>query len=157
MKTFFTIVVLLMCSVISSYAQKAITLSQIRDTEWCQVFDTERTTNRIVRISTRTASWSIIHSGTQIDEINEEYYLTNEEPILRSDNDGFLFDHSQVGNNQKGKYIMVYDKKTETTKYFIVKDYNSTYIYLEVPASYLIHKGEKVYLSESWIMTLKKR
>lgn len=151
-----TIILFFMLSILPSNAQKTISLSQLKGTEWKQIFDSDRGYSRTVRISSELAVWSVIESNTKKDVLTEEYYLTNEEPLLLSGKDEFLFDHSQVGKNTEGKYIMIYDRSAETVKYYIVKDYDCSNLYLEVPASYLIHNGEKVYLSKSWNMILRK-
>lgn len=141
---------------ILSASPKTLSLSQIKDTEWRQIFEEDKGYSRTVRITSESAVWSVIESGTKNDVSNEEYYLTDEEPMLLPEKDQFYFDHAQVGKNTEGKYIMVYEKNTDTTRYYIVKDYDSSHLYLEVPASYLIHNGEKVYMSKSWVMKLEK-
>lgn len=141
---------------VEGLAPKTLFLSQLKDTEWRQISEIDRGYSRIVRITLESAVWSVIESGTKQDVSNEEYYLTDEEPLLPPGKDQFYFDHTQVGKNTEGKYIMVYEKDTDTTRYYIVKDYDSSHLYLEVPASYLIHNGEKVYMSKSWVMTLEK-
>lgn len=151
-----TIILLLLLSILPSNAQKTISLSQLKDTEWKQIYDSDRGYSRTVRITSESAVWSVIESGTKNDVSNEDYYLTDEEPMLLPGKDQFYFDHTQVGKNSEGKYIMVYKKNTDTTRYYIVKDYDSSHLYLEVPASYLTHNGEKVYMSKSWIMKLEK-
>lgn len=146
-----------MLSVLPSFAQKRISLSQLKDTEWEQILDSNNGSTRTLRFSSDLAIWSNKESsGIYKAVLNETYYLVNEEPIRPSSNDEFLFDPVLVGKNQEGKFIMVYNNKTETTNYYIIKDYTSTYLYLEVPAFYLFHNGEKVYLSESRTITLKK-
>mgnify|MGYP003290500013 CR=1 FL=1 len=152
----FTTFLIFMLSILPSNAQKSISLSQLCGTEWRQIFEEDKGYTRTVHFSSELAVWSVIESNTKKDVLTEEYYLTNEEPLLLPGKDEFLFDHTLVGKNTEGKYIMIYDKSAETVKYYIVKDYDSSNLYLEVPASYLIHNGEKVYMSKSWTISLKK-
>jgi len=138
-----------MLSVFPSFAQKQISISQLEDTEW--ELNTEKGSTRTVIFSSGLAIWSTPNSYG----IKERYYLTDEEPIRPATNDEFPFNQALVGRNQKGKYIVVYNNETETTNYYIVKDFTSTYLILEVPASYLWHNNEKVYMSQSRTFTLK--
>ena len=153
MKTLFAFLFLWLFGVLSSFAQKPISMSQIKDVEW-KVVDNKW--GRTAQVSIDSISWFIEESGTKVKVLNEMYYLTNEEPVFQPDKDEWFFDHSQVGRNAEGKYIMLYEKESESTHYYIVKDYDSNSIYLEEPAFYFIHNGEKVYMTESRTITLKK-
>jgi hypothetical protein len=102
-------------SCISAYAQIEINNTQLAGTKWEEVEPVVRNINSYIQFTETCITDSIYYSTLEKSYSgSKEYYITNEIPSYS------VFYKNLVGQDRKGRYIVVYNPKVNEVDYYTI-------------------------------------